>query len=222
MHGPVETVLIQTTVELKLPLGPCTGAVSRVSQFLNIQRRISTRVVPDLGCLFVPCSGLGGGGIILCLNNLVFILYVYFACAPWVCLMSTDTRRGNVKWKLPVSLESRLCQMMFFWAHRWKSVLLKQTQVKRHMMFRRHVHMFPWTVGGGEHCLHWWHTHVVDLWWLLQRTPRELPAASSCFSSLRLAGEPCRFFWIELPLPIHRWCLLSGLACSCWFVFGVC
>lgn len=65
MHGPVETVLIQTIVELKLPLGPCTGGVSRVGQSLNIQRRISTQVVPDLGCLFLPCSGLVGDNSLL-------------------------------------------------------------------------------------------------------------------------------------------------------------
>ena len=35
-------------------------------------------------------------------------------------------------------------------------------------------------------------------------------------------GEPCSFFWIELPLLVPVWYLPGGLNFSCWFLCGVC
>jgi hypothetical protein len=51
------------------------------------------------------------------------------------------------------------------------------------------------------------------------RTPPELPVAS--FNLCDLSGWSLGFFWIELSLLVHVWCLPSGLDSSCWFVFGV-
>ena len=48
-----------------------------------------------------------------------------------------------------------------------------------------------------------------------QSTAPDVPVASCCFRGLRLVGKPLIFFWIELFLLIHVWCLLSGLDCSC-------
>ena len=54
-----------------------------------------------------------------------------------------------------------------------------------------------------------------------QRTSWEVPAASCFFLGLGLVCEPYSFFWIEVPLLVHVWCLLSGLVCSSWSMFGV-
>ena len=120
-------------------------------------------------------------------------------------------------------------ERMFCWSrHRLKSIL-----GNRHMMFRKYINVTPQTVGAGAWSSLMTHMYrfalrcitELHLWGLHQRTSCEVPAASCCFISLRLVGEPCRFFWIELPpagscvvsaewtalqLLICVWCLLDG------------
>ena len=40
-----------------------------------------------------------------------------------------------------------------------------------------------------------------------RQRPREVPVATCHFCSLRLVGEPCGFFRIELQLLVGAWCL---------------
>lgn len=77
------------------------------------------------------------------------------------------------------------------------------------LFFTTHTHVL---VCLTFHCSALLETH--------QRTSLGVPVAS-CFCGLRPVGEPCGFFWIELPLLVHVWWLPSGLDCSCGFVCGV-
>jgi hypothetical protein len=113
--------------------------------------------------------------------------------------------------------------------------------VKGWVTFRRNINMTPQTVGAGALVcsaslryssltahMYWFTLHcIVELsWWWLDRNLTKNFSWGSCSFLLllwpRLVGEPCGFFWIELPLLILVWYLLSGLVCSCWIVSGDC
>ena len=62
-----------------------------------------------------------------------------------------NTQHGEMKWKFPVSFETQLCHMMFFWKlSHVRMFLPKQTRGK---MFAENRHMvFFWKLPGKGAC----------------------------------------------------------------------
>ena len=73
---------------------------------------------------------------------------------PFISKLSDKT----LKQKLLISLESHVCQMMFFWGTQVKGcfaeadtgerIFCYSKHVKGYMMFRRNINMMPQTVGA--------------------------------------------------------------------------
>jgi hypothetical protein len=144
-----------------------------------------------------------------------------------------------VKWKLPVSLESQLCQMMFFWATQvkgylakadmWKKALLKQIQVKGCLAIAdtwkdewwRNINMTTQTVGTR-----------VSVCFALPRYPLlkthiHCVAEFLSFGFLKFSWTPASWqaLWFLLDwTDLVGSCVVTTerLDCSCWFVFTVC
>jgi hypothetical protein len=146
----------------------------------------------------------------------------------------------RMKWELLVSLESQLCQMLFCWAHRRKDVWLKQTQVKGCLAIAdtwKEYKYDPTDSGNSSFglpcsaltthmCIGLPYVDLLSFTWgdfIERNSPKNFSRGSCGFlADSGRVGEPHGFFWIEQPLLIHVWCLLSGLYCSCWFMCGVC
>ena len=72
--------------------------------------------------------------------------------------MITKDQCKSLKWKLLVSLENQLCQMVFCWGTQVKDYFAKadtgermfcsSKHMKGHIMFRRNINMTPRTVGA--------------------------------------------------------------------------
>lgn len=136
--------------------------------------------------------------------------------------MSNDVLLGLTGEKM--FCKSRHMKKMFSWStHKWKDVFLQQTCERMHD-FGRNININPQRMGASIGS-----PYIALLsFTCADSIGRNSPKNSSwAFCGLLLLLWPqagwwaLRFFWVELPLLVHMWCLPRGLDYSCWFIFGV-
>jgi hypothetical protein len=148
-----------------------------------------------------------------------------------VVFFTTVIQNPIMKFKLLVSLESQLCQMMFCWdtqvkgcvaiANMWKDTWCSERiQIWPH----RQWELKYWFALLHLASHHQWHACIVS--------PYIALLSSACGDAIEICS-PENFLWgscgfLMLPWqpracwPLASLGLSSGLNCSCWFLCGVC
>ena len=129
-----------------------------------------------------------------------------------------------MEWKFLVSLEAQSCHVMFFWRLFSERMYCWGRHVRGPVMFGKSVSLTQQTAYDALALV-----RLATLCWSSRsslvvtsqrgKVPENFPRCSGCSLLLLLTPADSMEPWSELLSCV--WCLLIGLDCCYWFMFGI-